>query len=271
MYMQERAAAYWNCRNELDRSSLQKVLYFDECELVNKAYDSWEKEVILSRLKNRKIDNALDFPVGNGRWGKVLCFHCSNLYCVDISSSMIESAKKIIPVNAVQYYTGSLHDFACDTLRFDMMLCTGLFEHLPKDEQIKLIKRFSQIVVDSGLLILVINNSKSRLLKTNDDNRYRKSTQLHNGYYAGISEYEEIKKALIENGFRISSVATNPFFSVVRRLNKEGVDSAALSVLLKKAVTYDLTNYAHLDSNQTDIVAEQVIFFCSKVALGQGK
>ncbi|MCL2592575.1 MAG: class I SAM-dependent methyltransferase [Defluviitaleaceae bacterium] len=266
MYNQDLAKKYWESRitgNDGDRS----VLYYSENSIVNDYYDRWEKRVIIDHIGDSlSSKNILDIPVGSGRWTNALLERGGIIDCVDISQKIINVAKNnsnIFDTSKLNYNVSTVKELSYKKKSFDYILCTGLFEHLPEEDYLFATGVFSNMLKKEGLIILVVNNKYNKLLHVKKDNPYRKSNQLENGYYGGITDIDKIFERFEKEKISIEKCAANPMFSALRHLCKNIKSHDTLEQIYKNALENDVMLFGELD-NIKNIISDQIIIFGRK-------
>jgi len=265
MYSLSKAKDYWEKRIK-ESAKLSAVLYFSENEMINLYYDLWEKTVIRQELGEVKEKFFLDIPIGIGRWTNELLRLGAMVDGVDISMDIINKAKKSIDeklLSHVSFYVAAASEIGTMETKYDCILCTGLFEHLPKEIYLRCIDDFYKILKKGGQLILVINNKDSVLIKEAKDNIYRVSEQYENGYYCGLTDINEVQFELKKIGFQISHYATNPAFSLARQILRDDQSNSNAKTILEKAVQIDTDFFSCLDTYQNNL-SDQIIIYGRK-------
>lgn len=259
------ATKYWEERIAGKGENLAGVLYYSESEFINKLYDIWEKSVILRGLKNR-YSSILDVPVGIGRWTKELFDISSKLYCVDLSEEILEVAKKKVccdnPHN-VKFIVSNVNEIDLHAESLELILCTGLFEHLPTNEYLNAIDKFANLLKIGGELILVINNKNSKFLNITTDNLFRKDAQLENGYFNALTDVDKVIAKLNSSKFEISHYSINPNFSVIRKnIDCKKVNDDIIA-LCSRAINNDIEFFSNIE-NPFDHTSDQIVIWCKK-------
>lgn len=119
-----------------------------------KNYEIVKKE-ILRHLKPKQNDILLDVGCGPGTWSEILSEFTSNLHVIDISSGMINGAKKRCP-NAM-FILCSGDDLPYQHGLFDKILSVRVFEYFPDKD--KTIKEFYRVLRSNGRLILITKST----------------------------------------------------------------------------------------------------------------
>jgi SAM-dependent methyltransferase len=99
---------------------------------------------------------------------------------------------------------------------FAAVVCFGLLEHLPRGLQEKTLAEALRVLSPGGSLFLVLNNNHSLLLRTGEDNRFRRAEQLANGYFCGLVDRRRLTAALARRGARVSALGSNAHYSLLR-------------------------------------------------------
>lgn len=263
MYNYQSASKYWEQRILDNQDSLKSVLSFDESDTVNKSYDIWEKKIIGEVLNDLRDKRVLDVPIGIGRWSQYFLEQGAFVYGVDISEEIINSAKRYLAnhnVNRANFFVAPVSQLLFCENSFDYVLCTGLFEHLPKEEYIKATNELIRVTRVGGTLIIVINNKNNKLLNRFEDNPKRKAQQLENGYYCGLTDAECIAEILKKNNINIFKVAANPMYGVLRQVSRDIDNMNIIEKLYENAIVKDIEYYSNLNKLQSDHADEFIIF-----------
>lgn len=268
MYNADNAKKYWKERIVGGNGELNTVLSYTEKPSVNKYYDIWEKHVILNLIGELKGKKILDIPGGIGRWTKVLSEKGGNITCVDICEEIIDLIKKKLGAPAcenVDFIISDANNISFKDESFDCILCTGLFEHLPQESYLDVTEKFSRMLIKNGKIFLVINNSNSVFIRQREDNPFRLSQQLENGYYCGISNYDRIVERLKENNVKVTNIAINPSYSIIRQIYKElNYEEKQLDELFESAVNKDIRYFSNLDDFDL-CLSDQIVILGEKI------
>lgn len=263
-YNVECAKKYWEKRIEEKGEKLSSVLYYAENETINAMYDMWEKSLIKKYLKS-SYNAVLDVPVGIGRWTNELNKISKKIYCVDISEQILEKAANNVQdhIEKIRYIKSDVGSINLDLDSLDLILCTGLFEHLPQNEYARAIQKFSSLLKSNGELILVINNNNSLFLREKADNRYRKNMQLRNGYFNALTDLQFVISEITKCNFKVNRFSFNPNFSVLRKCISNNVENTEILEICKKAIQNDVTYFSDVNKPY-DIVSDQIVIWCTK-------
>ena len=265
MYNTELAKNYWEKRI-VGNQALNSVLYYNESEKVNYYYDQWEKVTIGRALGKLEGKNILDLPVGIGRWTNELISRGASVDCIDISEDIINVARRNVDIqylDHVSFYVSDVSKIGTLDTRYDYILCTGLFEHLPESGRIQCIRDFHKLLSDDGNLILVINNNNSMLIQEKKDNPYRVGYQYENGYYCELIDTMNVVNEILGAGFNVSYYSINPAFSFIRQISKEIQDTHSIDILLKKAIQIDINLFSHVKDYKNNF-SDQIIIYGRK-------
>ena len=72
----------------------------------------------------------------------------------------------------------------------------------------------------------MLNNNHSLLLRSGEDNRYRRAEQLENGYFCGLVDRKELIARLRRQGARVETIGSNAHYALLRH----GLRNQTLSV-----------------------------------------
>lgn len=157
---------------------------------ITKAQSNWENKSeiddFLSRLNGKSI---LDIGCGTGE----LLLHCFNndfqVTGIDISSEMLKISKNTVP--AAKLYEISVYDIDQLNDKYDGILATYLFVHIPKNKINKVVKSLNNLLKKDGIILIVFTN-------TENTNEYMVNYTL-----------DEVSKIVTDNNFEI--LRTNEF------------------------------------------------------------
>ena len=125
------------------------------------SYDEYRFSSPLSRWGHRKEVNGfvraldlihdastvLDVPCGTGRMTKVLLARGLDVTGADISSPMIDQAKKKLSTygDQVQFVEADLTDLNFEDNSFDLITCVRLFGHVPIDVRLSMLREMRRV------------------------------------------------------------------------------------------------------------------------------
>lgn len=220
----ERTKAFYDDRAErMDSMSnpYVSVLLGDQNPEYARAWNEFERKMILPKLKIGADSAVLDIGCGMGRWAEVM-IPASMYYCgTDMSSGMLEKARQrnYFPDKEYDFFNYSFEEFcrlqdSTFSHRFNRLLVCGVFMYM-NDETIKkglkelLSKMDEHVIVYFTETIalserLTLNQFFSSALKAEYDVIYRTE-----------AEYNDFYKSWIEDGFKIKEQGLLP------HLNKE--------------------------------------------------
>jgi 2-polyprenyl-3-methyl-5-hydroxy-6-metoxy-1,4-benzoquinol methylase len=222
-YDRGRAERYWGTDRRRLRDDFRIVLSAGEPHAVNAAYHRWETESLCRAEKNMKGRRVLDLACGLGRVSHVLRQQGAAVIGADNAMAMLRVAKKKSKSwrGAVKGGSASWSQAVSDRLpfgdaSFDFVVCFGLLEHLPRRLQLATLKEALRVLKPKGSLYLVLNNNHSLLLKSGQDNRYRRAVQLDNGYFCGLVDRRSLLSLLERQGARVDVLGSNAHYSLLR-------------------------------------------------------
>lgn len=263
MYDCNKAAKYWGNRIKENRESLKSVLSLGEREIVNKYYDIWEKSVVCNMLVDTEAKNILDVPVGIGRWMSTLVEMGMKVVGMDVSEEALTIAREntnMLRQNKVSFVKASASELPFPMESFDYVLCTGLFEHLPKVEYKKVTYKMARITKSGGMLILVVNNKHNRFLQNPSDNPNRIAKQLENGYYCGLTDIAAVVDIMKTTHIDIVKIASNPNYSMLRQITKDVTKYDILEDLFFNAINNDILYFSNLSNIQSELADNFILF-----------
>jgi len=244
-YDAARAAAYWSGARHERGDELAAVLSLGEPRAVNEAYDAWETGLVLRSLDGRSLRRGLDLGTGVGRVAVRIAPRVTRLAAADVAPGMLERVRKnarsasVANLDPVRVRSDQL-PFPDAT--FDLVTCLGLLEHLPPEARRATLLECARVLTPGGLLALVLNNEKSRLLRDPHDNPRRVGRQEASGYYCAIVGESAVA---LETGshFEDRRVGSNLFYSLhrhaARRLPEESRRSERLRPFFQRAAAWD--------------------------------
>jgi SAM-dependent methyltransferase len=222
-YDRGRAESYWGTDRRKLRDDFRIVLSAGEPHFVNAAYHRWETEALCRDQKSMKGRYVLDLACGLGRVSKVLHQRGATVIGADNAIAMLRSAKKKSKTwkGGIKGGSASWTQSVSDRLpfadsSFDFVVCVGLLEHLPRKLQLATLKEALRVLAPGGSIYLVLNNNHSLLLRSGQDNSYRKAVQLDNGYFCGLVDRRSLMSLLEHRGARIDVLSSNAHYSLLR-------------------------------------------------------
>jgi SAM-dependent methyltransferase len=217
-YDARRAASYWGGPRLLAGSQLAAVLSLGEAPAVNEAYDAWESGLVLEALEARPVGRALDLGAGVGRITVRVAARVARVTAGDLAAGMLDRLR----VNAAAERAGNVDPvrIRSDSLPFrtaalDVVLCLGLLEHLPEPLRHATLAEAARVLRPGGLLLLVLNNRRSELLRDRSDNPLRVGRQQETGYFCEVVD-EEALLAALGGSFDVRPLGSNLFYSLQR-------------------------------------------------------
>ena len=183
------AASYWSGARHERGDELGAVLSLGEPRAVNEAYDAWETGLLLRAIGGRTFRHGLDLGTGVGRVAVQIANRVTRIVAADLAPGMLERARRnargagVTNLDAARLRSDRLpfHDAS-----FDLVLCLGLLEHLPPETRRATLRECARVLEAGGVLVLVLNNDGSALLRDPSDNPHREGRQLESGYYCAI-------------------------------------------------------------------------------------
>ncbi len=266
MYNFDMAKEYWEDRISCGNCSINNVLSLGEKELINVYYDIWEKRIIGNFIGDVSNKEVLDVPCGSGRWTIDLAKKAKEVTAVDLSEKILRLVRKranVENLNNIAYYENDIQEINQLNSKYDIILCTGLYEHLPESIYTELTANLAGLLRQRGKIIIVINNENNNYLYDRRDNKYRKGYQLENGYICGVTRGKKVIDKLVENNINVVNYAINSIFSCVRKQMKNSNDTDLLCKCLDSAIELDCKMFANL-SDYKSVVADQIIIMGEK-------
>jgi 2-polyprenyl-3-methyl-5-hydroxy-6-metoxy-1,4-benzoquinol methylase len=215
------AEEYWSTRLT-ETNELAAVLSYSLPEYLNAAYSRWEIETVLRGLPPLEGLEVVDVGCGIGRLTVPLAREKARVTSFDNSAAMLDACRRHVEQAGlgafVTYRKGSAASLPFNTASFDVVACVGVLEHLPPDIRRSAVAELMRVVRNSGSIVLVVNNAKSRFLSRED--RYRMQRQQDNGYFVGLMERDAIERQITEAGFNVRPIGSNLFQGFVKHLGQ---------------------------------------------------
>lgn len=219
-YDAARAASYWSAARHETGDELAAVLSLGEPPHVNAAYDAWESGLLLDSVE--RADVALDLGAGVGRVSLRLAPRVGRLACGDLAPGMLERLRR----NAARAGVPGLDPVRLRSDRlpfrsgaFPLAVCLGLLEHLPPDARRATLGELARVVRPGGVLVLVLNNDRSALLRDPKDNPHRVGSQRENGYYCAVVPQAELLAEAAPH-FEDRPLGSNLFYALQRHASR---------------------------------------------------
>jgi SAM-dependent methyltransferase len=142
---------------------------------------------------------------------------------------------------------------------YDIVVCVGLLEHLPRTIRIDTLNHLFRVVKPGGVIYLVTNNEYSVFLERDD--LYKMKTQKEDGYFVDIIGLDFIRDFYINQGAQISVLGSNCLYSYLRHTlgmldSRDRIDGAA-EELMRLATFADLNGACN--SETAKYVADQFV------------
>lgn len=260
----KKVGSYWD-RRLLSTDPLSAVLTFDAPFCLNEAYDKWERYSLFSSiktsLKNKKV---LDVGAGFGRISLEFAQQGALVSAVDISQNMLKmltkNAKSMGLNSNIRVISDSTDNFNLN-IKYDIILCLGLFEHLPYQSRNKTIQNCFNHLKRLGQFYTVINNSNNPFLLE----KYRKQKRIYSGYQTSLVGLNWLQRVCVENNAQYEIVASNPNYAILHYfLNRRKLDSNLLIQMSRNALRADMLNKPY--DNMARIFASH---FIAKIKFGR--
>jgi 2-polyprenyl-3-methyl-5-hydroxy-6-metoxy-1,4-benzoquinol methylase len=224
-YSAEAAALYWGGERlfGLRRGDVAgeeaAVLGLGQHPALMRGYHDWETGAIDASIGPTPLD-VLDVGCGVGRIMAHLSRDPHRLSGIDVSQEMVERSKlRMASVPNVSISQASADQLPHPPASFDVVICLGVFEHLPLPTRMSAVKEFARVLRPGGTLILELNNDRSRFLAANDaDNPLRIGRQLTNGYYCELMDACEVVAAAEADGMTPVRWFFNAHYSLLRHM-----------------------------------------------------
>jgi 2-polyprenyl-3-methyl-5-hydroxy-6-metoxy-1,4-benzoquinol methylase len=140
------------------------ILLKNKISLLAKRY---QKFMSLTKIKSNK--KIIDCASGRGFGSNFILqtFTPKKLVCIDISSSMIEECRMRTNGKADEYIQTDLRKFECDE-QFDYFFSLETLEHLPKEDNMIISKRISNLIKVGGKLFISVPGNPKDCMKNPD-------------------------------------------------------------------------------------------------------
>lgn len=233
-YDRSRAERYWGTDRRKLGDDFRIVLSAGEPHFVNAAYHRWETESLRRADKSLQGRYVLDLACGLGRVSQVLHQRGATVIGADNAMAMLREAKRRARGwrGGIRGGSASWSQAVSDRLpfagsSFDVVVCFGLLEHLPRKLQLATLKEALRVLTPDGSLYLVVNNNHSLLLRSGQDNRYRKAVQLDNGYFCGLVDRRSLMSLVERHGARVEVLSSNAHYSLLRHGLRDKLHTAS--------------------------------------------
>ncbi|MER8382188.1 methyltransferase domain-containing protein [Mesorhizobium sp. M1399] len=145
-------------------------------------------------LVNLAPIDVLDIGAGTGRDAAWMDQQGHKVFAVEPSGSMLQLAKTLHPSASIAWFQDKLPKLAdVADRKFDLIILSAVWMHLPTAERGDAIRRLSQLLKDDGLLYLTLR------LGPSDDER---------GLYA--VSFDELQQAAGKEGLAVSAISEAP-------------------------------------------------------------
>lgn len=198
---------------------------------VSAAYAQWELDCLNAMLPSITGKSLVDLGCGVGRLLAQVAGRCRRAVGVDAAPEMVARARRrLAAFPHAEILVGSIADIPLPANSAEVVLCLGVFEHVPALYRGRALAEIARVLVPGGQAVLELNNANSVLLADlADDNPYRLGQQLGNGYYCELVAPDVVLAAAEEVGLALAQRMANPFYSAVRHgQDGESAEAAAL-------------------------------------------
>ncbi len=244
-YEARAAARYWGIERLAgvpagdDAAADAAVLCKGKPSWVAAAYARWEMDCIDAMLPSLTSKRIADLGCGVGRLLVEVVERCSYIVGVDLAPEMVDRARRrVANFSHAEVLEGSVVEVPLPAGWVDVVLCIGVFEHVPAEHRRRALSEIARILAPGGQAVLELNNAESLLLvDAAGDNPYRCGRQLSNGYYCELVKPDEVLSAALNVGLALEQRTANPFYSAVRHA-QDG--SAEATTFFEQARRLDL-------------------------------
>lgn len=213
-YNPKKAGEYWSWRAQKHEFH-KAVLDIGKPKYINEAYSQWELTTVFNELPDLEGMNVLDIGCGVGRVLIPLLEHGALVSGIDVSPEMLNiCGKKTRQAGYnVLLKQASVDGMPFDDGIFDIVVCVGVFEHLPDNTRYQALREIIRVLKGcGGILILLMNNEHSIYLSEAAKNSNLQE-QRNDGYYCSVISAGSICEFLKKNMDDISVIGTNPHYS----------------------------------------------------------
>jgi len=150
-------------RNHFDKESYEYINKYGKKNVTGHSFRT-RRKLALEMLTTQNIGELLDIGGGPGVYLPLFKDRVSSYYLVDISSKMIEQAKKQNS-GGIPYICqiSSVYELAFDNNQFDTVLAMGLFEYL--DSPKMALKNIKRVTKKGGNILVSFPNQNSPMRK----------------------------------------------------------------------------------------------------------
>ncbi len=147
---------YWDERAKVSENICEKVCVYGAPPQFNEIMDKIQR-MCLSKLLKQIPDisgkKVLEVGCGVGRWAKLIINKGAEYNGVDISSKMIEIAKKNNSTGNFYIIDGKSLPFPNNY--FDLVFSVTVLHHIPYDEKEKMIREMCRVTKKGGYIIII--------------------------------------------------------------------------------------------------------------------
>lgn len=123
---------------------------------------SWSKRRILKILEPYTTDkrSAMDAGCGSGFFSRYFCDRGMKAMAADYSQSALDMAKTVTGGQCRLLKADFLNDHLAEKVnsRFDLIFSDGLLEHFTAQQQDTIIKNWSSVLSDHGVMVTIVPN-----------------------------------------------------------------------------------------------------------------
>lgn len=147
---------YWEARAKASQGNIyQAVCVFGYTDEENSAAEKLQKHFfdILTNIINLEGTKVLEFGCGVGRWASIILKRGAIYYGVDISDSMLDMARNLIP--KAEFYKIDSYKLPFKDNEFDMVFTITVLHHNPYEQQTKIIDELIRVTRPNGYILLM--------------------------------------------------------------------------------------------------------------------
>lgn len=176
------ASGYFKKHYEEIDVDRHEYLRWHASPLAKQAY-SQTFEVLKYQLDGLFFNNSLEIGCGPGTWTPLFIEKSRKITLIDISNSMIESAKESFKDKVVNFIVGDFQEMKIHDEKYDAIFCIRAIEYM--ENKILTMKKMFNLLKDDGAVFIITKNP------------YRKWVQLIKSF--GRYKYDKFHSLWLNN------------------------------------------------------------------------